>query len=212
MIIGIVGKKGSGKTTIAKIAELKGFIPLAFADALKLTTSKVFNIDLHYLNDNYAKDNMQITIELTEQQIEKFLWELSLSYKPIHPDTIVDAAARYDGPAIVYTPRQLLQVLGTDLVRNFVSDQYWLDALQSKITNLSQNYIIHDVRFQNECDFVIDALKGAIIIVERPGLETTDSHVSEMLNPTNYTVKLTNDTSLNEFSNLVTNTLTSLAK
>lgn len=206
MIIGVVGKKGSGKTTAAKLAEKLGFIPLAFADALKNTTSKVFNIPVNILNDNYAKDNMQITIELTDSVLSNFLWELSNTYTPIHPTAIEQAIADYAGPRMMSTPRQLLQVLGTDLVRDNVDKEYWLNALLSKIKNPKLDYIVHDVRFQNECD-LIKRKNGAVLVITRPGGTNLDSHVSESFKPAEYDFLINNNSSIDQFTRDVTNVL-----
>jgi hypothetical protein len=197
MIIGIVGKKGSGKTTAAEIAAKRGYIPLAFADAIKNTASKVFNIPLAIMHDPIAKDNMQISVELNETHLNAFLWALSSAYTPLHPDAINDAVGAYRGPSAVYTPRQLLQVLGTELVRDCVDKEYWLKAILSQ-TKPGGRYVIHDVRFQNECDFIKNKLGGTVIVIQRPGYVTADTHASEQLTPESYDFLINNNSSLSD--------------
>lgn len=198
MIIAVFGRKHSGKTTIAEIAAKKGYKPIAFADPIKITASKVFNISETVLNDPIAKDHMQVSINLNEAALSAFLWSLSNIYVQMHPSAIDEAVALYKGPEWVYTPRQLLQVLGTDLVRDCVDKDYWLKAAASKIEP-NCNYVIHDARFQNECDFIKNVLKGTILVVERAGLSNKDSHVSEQFTPSNFDFKLNNDSSLKDF-------------
>ena len=202
MIIGLVGKKQSGKTTAAEISRKLGYIPLAFADAIKKTTSKIFNIPLAVMNDPVAKESMQLSIELNDKSIKDFLWALSASYVPMHPDTITEAVAKYKGPDMVYTPRQLLQVLGTDLVRDCVDENYWLESLASSIKP-GGKYAIHDVRFQNEIEFIQKRFNGKVIVIERPGIDNIDSHISEQFQPTNYDFKINNNGSLVSFINEV---------
>lgn len=195
----MVGKKGSGKTTAAEIAKKLGYQPLAFADAIKLTAEKVFNIPLKILNDPISKDSMQITSLLNEDQISKFLWELSNNYVSIHPSVIAEAIGQYKGPTVANTPRQLLQVLGTDLVRDCVDEDYWLKAVMAKVKPGSK-YVIHDVRFQNECDFIKDKLNGHIIVINRPGISSNDYHISEQFIPKSYDFLINNSKSLKDFN------------
>lgn len=198
MIIAVFGKKGSGKTTVAQIAAKKGYKLIAFADPLKLTCSKVFNIPESVLNDPIAKDNMQISISLNEAALSAFLWSLSNNYVQIHPSAIDEAVGTYKGPSEVYTPRQLLQVLGTDLVRDCVDKEYWVKAASAKIEP-NNKYIFHDTRFENECDFVKNNLNGIILLVERAGQFNNDNHASEQFKPQNFDFKINNDSSLNDF-------------
>lgn len=102
----------------------------------------------------------------------------------------------------VYTPRLLLQHIGTELFRNQLLDNIWVNALMSKykhtnyypkvrevseaetkadspILNTYPNWIITDTRFPNELKAVKD--KGGIsILVQKPcqGCGITNSHAN----------------------------------
>lgn len=206
MIVGICGKKGSGKTTAAEVFMKAGYKSLAFADTLKQATSKVFDIPLSILNDAVAKDSMQISINLDKPYLKAFLEYLSSNFKSISPELISRAVETYRGPDLMQTPRQLLQVLGTDLIRTHISDQYWIEALESLIKPGS-NYVIHDVRFQNEADLIRNKLLGKVLIVERPRVDQADYHVSELFMPAEYDYKLLNYSNLAQFTADVKNTI-----
>ncbi len=63
-----------------------------------------------------------------------------------------------------YTYRELLQKLGTDLLRNQLHENVWCNALFSKYKN--NNWVITDCRFENEANAIKDR-NGIIIRVNR---------------------------------------------
>ena len=67
-----------------------------------------------------------------------------------------------------WTPRKALQWLGTDIIRNQLSYNFWIDITLKKIESLPENInvLIPDVRFRNE----IDAIKKANGSIWRVGL------------------------------------------
>lgn len=77
------------------------------------------------------------------------------------------------------TPRQILQFIGTDIVRQYIDENFWIKKFDNWIVNNHNNKIVvPDIRFKNE----LDALKerGAFIIkIKRPNLFSNDDHSSE---------------------------------
>ena len=71
--------------------------------------------------------------------------------------------------------RDLLQIVGTDLFRNQVSETYWIDKfidvyfteLNEASTSRDHHVIVTDVRFPNEIK-IIEDMSGYIVKVERP--------------------------------------------
>ncbi len=74
------------------------------------------------------------------------------------------------------SPRELLQSLGTEWGRMLVSGDVWIQALKKQL-DPQTNYVIDDVRFENEAIFVRE--RGAVIHVERHSIINEDSHISE---------------------------------
>jgi len=72
--------------------------------------------------------------------------------------------------------RKLLQNYGTDVRRND-TPRYWVDKWEERAMDL-KNCVTDDVRFLNEAEMVKD-MDGIVIRIERPGLKTTDTHISE---------------------------------
>ena len=77
------------------------------------------------------------------------------------------------------TPRAILQKVGTEIFRNYYPD-VWVQNLKNRVVNnLYEDIAITDVRFENEAKAVRE-LGGYIVRVERPGLNKTDNHSSEL--------------------------------
>lgn len=82
------------------------------------------------------------------------------------------------------SPRQIMQFVGTDLFRKHYSEFFpdigeniWVDILDKKL-NDDGYYIIDDLRFENELEF-IRSKGGKVIFIERPDLKNNDTHSSE---------------------------------
>lgn len=151
MIIGITGQKGAGKDTIADyLVSEYGFIKVGFADALKGAVAQLFI--------------------LTDEQVERFK----------ENDAITIWANSKDFPLVSLTTpltmRIILQRMGTEVGRELFGENFWVHLLAAKIDKV-QNYVIKDVRFENEADMV-ENFAGHMWRVLRPGYEG-DDHASE---------------------------------
>tara|TARA_E500000178_G_scaffold348134_1_gene402676 strand:+ start:1790 stop:2383 length:594 start_codon:yes stop_codon:yes gene_type:complete len=165
MIIGICGLIGSGKGTVADIlVEEHSYEKLSFADKLKDGVSSVFGWDRQMLEGDTDDSR-----KWREQQDE--FW------------------TKETGEEI--TPRLILQLFGTDCMRNGFYDGIWVSLVkQQLLNNKDKNYVIPDVRFENEAK-MIRSLGGRICQVRRGpdplwfrlykdlGQEPTDVHKSE---------------------------------
>lgn len=76
------------------------------------------------------------------------------------------------------SPRQILQFVGTDLIRTHFRDDFWIHHFRQWYkTTTSKNVVVSDVRFQNEADAIL-ALGGKLIKIERHNF-CNDPHLSE---------------------------------
>ena len=141
MIIGICGLIGSGKGTVADIlVDYYNFQKISFADKLKDGVSSVFGWDRALLEGD--TDRSRIWREKDDE-----FWSTELG-RPI-------------------TPRLVLQLFGTDCMRNGFDENIWvLLAKKHMLDNPHVNYVIPDVRFQNEMD-TINELNGEVWQVRR---------------------------------------------
>lgn len=144
MIIGLHGKKRSGKDTCADyIVNKYGFVKIGFADMVRES--------LYALNpwiDGYLRYADAI-------------------------DTYGYEYAKDNFPEV----RRLLQHLGTEVGRNLIHPDVWVDLLNKRLIP-GFNYVIPDCRMENEAQFVLDAGGPVFHIIRETGLE--DSHSSEL--------------------------------
>jgi len=165
MIIGICGLIGSGKGTVADIlVENHNFEKLSFADKLKDGVASVFDWDRDMLEGDTDRSRIW-----REKEDEFWSSETGMSV----------------------TPRLILQLFGTDCMRNGFYDGIWVSLVKKQILeNPDTNWVIPDVRFPNEVK-MIQSVQGEVWQVRRgnlPGwfmdkrdnnIEPTDVHASE---------------------------------
>lgn len=138
MIIGLLGFIGSGKGTAGEILAEKGFVQLSFADSLKDATSAIFG---------WSRDLLEGDTEVSRAFRE----------------TIDPFWSKKFGKDI--TPRYILQIMGTEVMRNNLLNSIWIDSLERKIYQ-HENVVVTDVRFINEIKFLKD-LGGILLQIDR---------------------------------------------
>jgi len=139
MIIGICGLIGSGKGTVADILVEQGFTKVSFADKLKDGVSTIFSWDRALLEGD------------TDE---------SRAWRERRDDFWTDETK------MEITPRLVLQLFGTDCMRNGFDDGIWVSLLKKQILENPGNYVIPDVRFRNEQQMIRD-IGGEIWWVQR---------------------------------------------
>lgn len=150
MIIGLVGKAGSGKDTVASyLISIYGFRKLSFASNLKDAVAVIFGWDRSKL-EGISKEDRE--------------WRET-------PDPYWSKVLGYD-----ITPRYALRYIGTDMFRVF-NPNIWLDSCFKDI-DLEQNYVITDCRFPNEADR-IKSMGGILIKIKRNNIISNSEHASE---------------------------------
>jgi len=80
------------------------------------------------------------------------------------------------------SPRQILQVVGTDLFRVNFMDDFWVRIGTERIKEqaaLGRNVVVSDTRFPNELK-AITGLGGVTIRMKRPDYPINDPHLSEI--------------------------------
>lgn len=173
MLIGIIGKKRSGKDTLAdyliKTSDKK-YVKRAFADPLKDMCRIMFHLSDEQLYGEEKEDIdsrwnvsarqilQQVGTELFRNQLKNVLPEL-----PVQPSDI--------------------------WVKNF---ELWFES------NKEKNILVPDVRFQNEAD-IIKKLGGILIEVRSKRVQHMDTHISENIEINGIDIVLHNDGSLEEY-------------
>ncbi|WP_160286521.1 deoxynucleotide monophosphate kinase family protein [Pseudomonas knackmussii] len=101
------------------------------------------------------------------------------------PESALDGAAKEQPlPWLGKSPRELMQLLGTEWGRNAVHPQLWLLLAEMNLANHhevsphSSGFVISDVRFENEADW-IRAKGGVVVHLRRPAAIDVAAHSSE---------------------------------
>lgn len=76
--------------------------------------------------------------------------------------------------------RRLLQVFGTEVGREMFGEDFWVEQVFNEIINdyTYENFVITDVRYPNEADFIRDR-GGEIWRITRSDINAINSHSSE---------------------------------
>ena len=141
MIIGICGLIGSGKGTVADfLVEQQGFTKLSFADKLKDGVASVFGWDREMLEGNTTGSREW------REKVDPY-WSTETG-SPV-------------------TPRLVLQLFGTDCMRNGFYDGIWVSLVKKQLLdNPTGKFVIPDVRFENEAN-MIKSIGGELWRVKR---------------------------------------------
>lgn len=153
---------------------------LAIAGPLKDICTKIFNVPYQLFHDQDLKElPFKEPIKLTRRDINRVKWEL-LEY--VNPDVpgqfynINKAPIQGLENKLLHSPREMLQIIGTELIRDrvykrwhclaFVSDKH----LKDKKINKNGTYAVTDCRFPNEYLEVSSIMgnKANFAYIERP--------------------------------------------
>jgi hypothetical protein len=177
MIIGFSGPKESGKTSSmnlysAHLSEKKiDYKIYNFADKLKEVCGSLFNLSSEQVNTK-RKDEKIPPIILTPGIIKKVFEKYEINVFD------EDIAKKFQNIAL-FTPRQVLQIVGTDILRSH-NENVHIDYLLNKIKKENPSVaLIGDVRFYNEflvCDQVLyieNKMKEQIAKISKIASETS---------------------------------------
>lgn len=214
-VIGLLGKKGSGKDTLYEGVK-EDFQRFAFGDAVKELCASL-GIPLDYFYDAGIKEAPLMMGMGMDAEFHKLFHTFGAEFERFdktfdalkknqrYPAEVEDIDARIifnnlahelvkqegaeyvDGwfkrqwkhimgqPLPVFactTPRRIMQILGTDVVRAAYNDM-WINVKMPE-----GNVMVTDVRFPNEANIVVDR-GGKLVRIVNPRIESEDTHASE---------------------------------
>ena len=171
MIIGLSGKKGSGKTEISKYLSSKLNIPVySFATPVKELVYKISGLtDIDKTNTNYY-DGKIFNLDPLKKELKKFGYD-KLSSENI--DSL--KAIEYNKICDIY--RYLMQYVGTDIFRTR-NINHWIICFRNSY-HLDESYIVDDVRFINEFNFINSQYNSKCIKIINQSTQKKDVHSSE---------------------------------
>lgn len=141
VLIGLAGKAGTGKDTVCNIlVEKCGFVKVSFAEPLKFIVSKLTG----------------------------WPYEVLIGDRP-QSRALRETLPPYEMGDKMYNYRQMLQYVGTDLIRDHMGKETWVKIARREIADLMQkgfSVCVSDVRFMNEIKTIED-LGGLMYCVWR---------------------------------------------
>lgn len=166
MIISVSGLAGSGKDVIGSMFVNKlGFTRIAFADTLKEVCSKMLQLPINYFHDTTLKDKaFDIPFLFNKDLAANLAFELNELGIDVTPARFME----YENTTI-NSPRDALTFIGTDLCRNLVDKDIWVNITLNKIKAIDGHVIVTDTRFNSERA----ALKGigaTLMYLDRPSI------------------------------------------
>lgn len=184
MIVGLAGYAKAGKDTFAGIlVENRGFIKLSFAEVLRdcmVALNPIVGSEVKYVETSEHSTRRRATVEEFR-----------------YADVIADIGynqAKEDYPEI----RDLLQRMGTEVGRNLLGANVWVEAAMRNISP-NRDYVCTDMRFPNEYVSIVQS-GGITVRIKRPGFGPVNNHPSETaIDDEPYDFTFTNDGTVGQF-------------
>jgi hypothetical protein len=158
-IIGLIGKKRSGKDTFAAtLVEERGFARFAFADPLKeaaLSLDPLIRLEQDETHLSTGGFVYGERIERLSAIVGRVGWERAKEIREV---------------------RRTLQNYGVAIRE--IDEGFWVRGTLDRALAHPGPVVVTDVRFPNEAEAILNA-GGRIVRIVRPGLASDDSHVSE---------------------------------
>jgi hypothetical protein len=164
-LIGLSGKKRTGKDTAAEALIALGYKRFAFADVMK---EAVYRLDTPIGHEVRAR---------ADGEFHKLVKAGDTIARPRIKD-LVDAWG-WEGAKQDHEVRRLLQVFGTEVGRSLFGENFWVEQTMRQVAAHDGPAVITDVRFPNEARAIEKAGLSWLLRIERPGLEPGDQHASE---------------------------------
>ena len=224
VIVGVKGTKGSGKDAVADMiryimaagttqASYDNYIwftknrdgeldvpILHFADKIKDDLSFIFGINRECFDNSDYKDNKYYCFKLKAFLTEKMLKEVprvEITLGDLQENTLTKWRESY-GDTCVIKLRTLMQYYGTEVMRNHIGKEVWVNSTINKAIQHRDYYgfaVIADVRFVNEWQAVKN-VGGKIIHVVRGRLEDKVEHSSEYITSSSSDYEIENNGNL----------------
>lgn len=225
-IIGIAGKAKSGKDTVAGMiayiireglfrADYRNWsirydkpgitreigAVIHFADFIKDVCSRVFLINRHYFDNIVYKEQLSYLMDSgVFVKLNEVPKDYIIANHAILSTTSIASLLRGYNNKVAISLRTMLQYVGTELGRNQLGDNCWINATMSNTSIIRNRFgfcTIADVRFANECDAIRNQKGGFVIEIKRPNDDEIKLnkfiHASESLEGINPDFVINND-------------------
>lgn len=208
-IIGLSGRKQSGKDTVAQIIKenLGSWEIRRFADKLKDIVCLLLDCTRDQIEDPGFKETPlgpQWEYYYNNTAFGRKIYSSEKEYYEGYIKKFRVNVEKFPPKKDILTPRKILQLLGTEGGRELIHPNIWCITTLSNYNPKKDNWIIPDCRFVNEANNIL-ALGGKLFRIERADIESTDKHESETAldNYEYFSDFIFNDGSLKDLKELV---------
>jgi hypothetical protein len=183
LLIGISGRKSSGKSTASQLLCNKGFKRASFAAGLKEHLGKLYN---------WTEDDLLTQNGKEELLKDPIMWNKQSCYEL---SKLIDMNLDFENDVIFNKRREALQYIGTDVLRKQYPN-FHIDEFKKRFSH--GDFVCDDLRFVNELD-IIKELNGISCHIVRPYYWDYSNHTSEIsLTRKNFDYIFINDGSLHK--------------
>ncbi len=221
-IIAIGGLRNTGKTTIASMSRYSTAAPsfmdnylcyrpfhkttipkyriISFAEPLKRTLAALFDIDPQKFEDRYFKENTYVyfpTLDITDNPP---------AHKKLGDNKFTKFLNNNDYSFLndfYITMRQLLQVFGTNIMRQTFGDNLWVNLTLNNVNKV----IISDIRFKTELEALERQKNVFTIYIDRPcckpGNHQSEKEVVDLYHKEAFDITIHNNGTLKDLYNKV---------
>lgn len=161
MLIGFGYTAGVGKDTVCDyLSEKHGWIKRSFADNLKKCSSSVFNLPIEFFYDQeLKKKKLDRPIPFNLYYFSSIISWMNKSVDglciPINYEVYKEHMYK-----VFCTPRDILQFVGTEIMRTHCSNYHIITCLNG--IDVNTNYAICDIRFPNEGEAILE--RGGVCV------------------------------------------------
>lgn len=174
-IISISGEAMTGKDSFAEPLLQQGYVKGSFAGNLKHMVETIFGLNSYFTDTQEGKALGLIDVFFTPTHLEQVIdWVKKTHAVSIEKATMlyrvyIQEQVRANGTyKQFHTTREILQFIGTEIVR-VIDSNYHVDVLIKTIqTNPDTNYVITDSRFSNERTALSTNFDTTLVRIKRP--------------------------------------------
>lgn len=169
-LIGFAGRARSGKTTLCKfLRKEKNAKIVTIASYLKKLCCEVLSMDMYTLLE-YKDNNTELNFAFNDTAYKVLNDKTGISLDALHQEL---------DNVIIHTVREMLQVIGTNVIRKYNPDWH-VNQMKEEILSYDEDtmVVIDDVRFPNERQ-AIEELGGVVLFIIRPSFDYISNHESE---------------------------------